>query len=355
MSPYAASAAHEGGTSGDVRADSKEDRMKIVQFASFGVPHEVARCVEVADPGEPADDEVVVEVEAFPINPVDLLTISGQYAVKPDLPATPGSEGVGRVKAAGGGVGHVAAGDRVLLIGRGNWAQQLTVKGETVFKLPDDADVLQLAMVKINPATALLMLSDYVDLKAGDWVIQDAANSGVGNNLIRLAQADGIRTVNVVRRQSLIEPLRAIGGDVVVVDGDDLAARVAAAIGGAGIRLGIDAIAGTACMRLAECLAEGGTIVNYGMLSGEPCMVSPDQVVFRKITLTGFWLGGTLPHMSKVRFAELYGDLVGRIVDGSLRVAVEATYGIEDIQAALEHAGRQGRDGKILVTPKGTV
>ena len=329
--------------------------MKIVQFSSFGTPHLVAECIDAPEPGPPADDEVVVAVEAFPINPVDLLTIAGQYAVRPDLPTTPGAEGVGRVTAAGAGVAHVAEGDRVLLVGRGNWAQQIKVKGATVLKLPADADVLQLAMLKVNPATALLMLREAVDLEPGDWVIQDAANSGVGTNLIRLAKADGLRTVNVVRRESLIAPLQAMGADVVVVDGDDLAARVAAATGGAPIRLAVDAVAGEACQRLAECLADGGTIVNYGMLSGRPCMVSPAHVVFRGITLTGFWLGGVLPRMPADKVEALYGDLAARIVDGSLRVAVEATYRIEDIGEALEHAGREGRDGKVLVTPHGPV
>lgn len=329
--------------------------MKIIQFASFGTPHEVSQCVDAPDPGAPADDEVVVAVEAFPINPVDLLTIAGLYASRPPLPATPGSEGVGRVVAAGAAVGHVGEGDRVLLVGRANWAQMKTVKGAAVLKLPADVDVLQLAMLKINPATALMMLRDYVSLEPGDWLIQDAANSGVGTNLIRLAKADGVRTVNVVRREALIASLEAMGADVVVIDGDDLAERVAAATDGAPIRLAIDAIAGDAPQRLAQCLAEGGTIVNYGMLSGAPCTISPDQVVFRSITLKGFWLGVMLPHMPADKVAALYADLVGRLADGSLGVAVEATYGIEDIGAALEHAARPGRDGKILVTPNGPV
>ena len=79
-----------------------------------------------------------------------------------------------------------------------------------------------------------------------------------------------MRTVNVVRRAELIEPLQAIGADVVVVDGDDLAERVRAETNGAAIKLAIDAVGGAAIMRLGDCLAEGGTIVNYGLLSASP-------------------------------------------------------------------------------------
>ena len=77
-------------------------------------------------------------------------------------------------------------------------------------------------MLRVNPATAYLMLHDYVAAKAGNWVIQNAANSGVGHCLIRLARQVGVRTINVVRRESLVAPLKAYGADVVLVDGPDL-------------------------------------------------------------------------------------------------------------------------------------
>jgi trans-2-enoyl-CoA reductase len=210
-------------------------------------------------------------------------------------------------------------------------------------------------MLKVNPATALLMLRDYVELQPGDWVIQDAANSGVGTSLIRLAKADGIRTVNVVRRSALIQPLQAIGADVVVVDGDDLAARVREATGAAAIRLAIDAIGGAMVLRLADCLAEGGTVVNYGLLSGEPCQLGAHHTIFKGITLTGFWLQKALTSMARPDLEALYRDLAARIADGTLRVEVEATYPIEEIKAALAHAERTGRAGKILVLPNGPV
>ena len=178
-------------------------------------------------------------------------------------------------------------------LGRDNWCQQRKVPAAQALAVPADADLLQLAMLKVNPATALMMLRNYVELQPGDWVIQDAANSGVGTNLIRLARAEGIRTVNVVRRESLIAPLQAIGADVVVVDGPDLAERVRQATGGGAIRLAIDAIGGDIVLRLADCLAEGGTVVNYGLLSGHPCQLGAHHTIFKGITLTGFWLQKT--------------------------------------------------------------
>jgi NADPH:quinone reductase-like Zn-dependent oxidoreductase len=301
-----------------------------------------------------AEGEVVVDIEAFPINPADLLTITGSYAVRPTLPATLGAEAAGRISARGAGVEDLAVGDRVIVLARDNWCQQRRLPAAQVLKAPAAADPLQVAMLKVNPATALLMLERYVALQPGDWVVQDAANSGVGTNLIRLAKARGVRTVNVVRRASLVAPLEAIGADLVVVDGEDLAERVHAA--GAGpIRLAIDAIGGEAVMRLAACLAEGGTVVNYGLLSGRPCMLGADQTIFRSITLTGFWLQKALTAMARPDLVKLYHDLAKWVADGTLRVEVEATYPIEQIKQALAHAGREGRSGKILVTPNGPI
>jgi NADPH:quinone reductase-like Zn-dependent oxidoreductase len=328
--------------------------MKIVQFGRYGVPHEVCDCVEAEDPGVPAADEVVVAVEAAPINPADLLIIEGRYPGPTELPAPLGIEGVGRVVAVGSGVEELAEGDRVMSLARANWAERITIKAAQAIKLPGDLDVLQAAMMKANPATALLMLRDYVDLSKGDWVIQNAANSAVGQHVIRLAKAHGLHSANVVRREALVAPLEAIGADIVVVDGDDLAARVRDK-GGEGAKLAIDAIGGEATLRLADCLADGGTVVNYGFLSGEPCMITPHQAIVHGITLTGFWLAGLFRTAPPEEIRAIYAEVARLMTEGALEAPVEATYEIADIKDALAHAEREGRDGKILITPNGPV
>lgn len=327
--------------------------MKVVQFDTFGPAHQVARIVEFPEPEPCAAGEVLVEVEAFPINPVDLLTIAGSYATRPPLPAVPGSEALGRVVAIGDDVSHVAPGDRVLMMSRENWAQRKKIRAGEAIRIDVDADPLQLAMLKINPPTAYLMLTRYRELAAGDWVIQNAANSGVGTYLIRLAAALGIRTINVVRRDDVAASLQERGADVVLVDGPDLEERAQAAVGDGNLPLAIDAVAGDATGRLAACLAEGGVVVNYGLLSGMPCAVDPHHIVFRGITLTGFWLVKFLTAMSSEERGSLYADLAERVAAGGMSVDVEAVYPMDEVGAALEHASRSARGGKVLVTPNG--
>src|SRR6266566_4068896 len=160
--------------------------MKKIELSAYGAPEEVARCVDAPDVGDPGPGEVVFDVLAFPINPADVSFCRGSYRLRPLLPATPGAECVGRVAAVG-------AGDAI--------------------PVPSGLDLAQAAMLRINPATALLLLEDHVALAPGDWVIQDVANSAVGRHLIVLARARGIRTVNVVRRDDVAVELRALGAD----------------------------------------------------------------------------------------------------------------------------------------------
>ena len=317
--------------------------MRQMQFTRFGVPHEVAEIVEVAEPGAPGPGRVNVKVLASPINPADLLNMEGRYgAVPPKLPMTQGAEGVGRVTAVGEGVSNVKVGDLVTPPARGLWRDMVQGPAAGLVALPPQADLLQLAMLRANPATAWVMLVDFV--------IQNAAKSAVGRHLIRLSKHKGWRTVNVVRRASLVDELTAIGADVVLVDGDDLAERVAERTGGRLPRLAIDAIGGEAVRRLAQATADEGVVVNYGLLSNEPLMIDARETVFRDITLRGFWLAKWFQVTPPAEIGRTYAFLGEMIAKGELSVPVEATYDLSDVKAAVAHAAREGRDGKIVIT-----
>lgn len=324
--------------------------MKRAYLTAFGNPADVVELRDDPEPAAPQGSQVLVDILGASINPAELLLIQGRYASRPPLPVALGIEGAGRVSAVGEGVSGLAVGDLVMCLPRQNWAERLLFDAEELVRLPPGTDPLQAAMLKVNPATALMMLRDIVSLKAGDWVVQNAANSAVGRYLIRLASDMPVRTVNIVRRQSLVAELEQEGADVVLVDGPDIAQRVREAVDGP-VRLGIDAIGGSATLRLADCLSDEGVIANYGLLSGEPCQLGAEQAIFRSIVLRGFWLAKELSRMDRAAIEALYGDLAERVARGSLRVPVEATYPLGEIGAALDHALREGRDGKILLTP----
>jgi trans-2-enoyl-CoA reductase len=296
---------------------------------------------------------------AAPINPSDVLTLTGQYGILPPLPAIGGGEGVGRIVEHGPGVTAPEIGQTVLLpFGIGTWATHMVADAKALLPLPNDVDPIQLSMITVNPPTASLLLSEFVDLQEGEWVIQNAANSGVGSYLIDLAKLRGLKTVNVVRRESLVAPLLEAGADVVLVDGEvdgqSLAERVGTATDDAPIRLGIDAVGGAATNRIGEALTEGATIVNYGSMSGEPCILHPANIVFKDITVRGFWLVIWLRTATPSQQQELYGMLTGLMAQGKLSTAIDSTYSVKDIKKAVEVAAGGQRNGKVIVVGDGS-
>jgi NADPH:quinone reductase-like Zn-dependent oxidoreductase len=181
------------------------------------------------------------------------------------------------------------------------------------------------------------------------------ANSAVGRLLIVLARQRGLRTVNVVRRAELAGDLKALGADVVMVDGDDLAQRVAQATGDARIMLGIEAIGGAATGRLVDCVATDGTAVHYGSMSGEDPKITRNNFIYRGVKVTGFMLGRFLAKRSAEQIRAIYADLGRQVKDGTLSAPVDTVYPIEGIKDALAHADKGGRNGKILVSPNGAI
>lgn len=321
--------------------------MRAVQFSRFGVPEEVAEVVDLPDP-QPGPGEVVVELLASPINPADLLYLRGEYGVVPPLPADAGFEGVARVVALGSdAVTHVQVGDRVLLNG-GAWRERAVRPASEVFPLPRELPDDQLAMLTVNPLTARAMLSE-VRLPAGAFVIKNAANSGVGSVFFALARRAGLRGVAVVRRPGLEDMLKKFGAEHVLVDGPDLAERVRALVGDGSLPLAVDAVGGAATARLGACVSPGGTVLNYGLLSGEACHLSAADLVFRGVVLRGFWLANWFRRTSLHDMQAAYGELLTLIGEGVVHTPVEASYPLHRVREALQHAARGGRDGKVLL------
>lgn len=318
--------------------------------AAHGAPRDVLRVVD-QDPGHPAADEVVIRMEAAAMHIADLRTIEGAATFRRPLPRTPGFEGIGRVERAGVAAGFVA-GDRVFPpLGSGTFRERLRCRGADCLPAPE-GDAAQLALLTVNGPTAAVLLEDFVALQPGDWLVQNAANSSCGRYLIGLARLAGVRTVNVVRRPEMADELAALGGDAVLVDGPDLAARVRAATGGVAPRLGVDAVAGAATQRIAECLAPESPLVCYGAMGGAPCEID-FYLMFREgIVLHGLSFVRQLQRRRPDEVRALYARLAGLMADGRLAARIAAVYPLERVVEACERAARSGaeRDGKVIIS-----
>jgi NADPH:quinone reductase-like Zn-dependent oxidoreductase len=322
--------------------------MYTLQMVAFGDPTEVVKLVELPNPPAPGDNEVLVAIEYAPINTSVLLMIRGLYGVRPSLPAGVGNEGVGRVLAVGNSVTHLKVDDRVVIPpAYSSWRERVTLPANELFALPANADPQQLSMLYINPPTAALLLSEHVQLSPGEWVIQDAGNSGVGRWVIAFAKDRGLKTVSLVRRQVVVKELTAAGADVVLVDGVDgggIAERVAEATGHAKIMLALDGVAGNAMPSLTGSLSPGGTLVVYAFMSEQPGLANPRDLIFRGVTIRGFWLES--PEMrNSPKLVEAIKTGARLVAEGKVQVPIAAVYPLTAAQEALKHA-RTG--GKVL-------
>jgi NADPH:quinone reductase-like Zn-dependent oxidoreductase len=322
--------------------------MKAIQIETFGNPAEVVHAVDIPDVGAPAAGEVVIALEASPINQYDLLMIAGGYGYRPQLPAIMGTEGVGRVIAVGAGVKHLKEGDRTLVpFLHPSWAERIKTNAPWLRPLPS-GDINQFAMMGVNPPTAYLLLTDIVKLPRGSWVIQNGANSGVGRATIAIAQSLGLRTVNVVRRGEVVAEMKALGGDVVLLDGSDLAARVAEKTGNAPITLALDGVGNTSPMNLMNCLSESGVLVSYGGTSRKPMVVNPGSFIFKKQTIRGFWLLYWYQSAKPDEIIAMFDHLAPLIAAGTIATPVAATYRFDQVSKAITKAAESG--GKVLFT-----
>ena len=324
--------------------------MKRIVYREIGNPADVLNIEEIA-PRALEAGEARVAVLATPIHPSNVLKISGQYGIKPIFPAIPGSEGVGKIMEVAPGVTQVKPGQLVLLLGYSTWQQELIGPAGSFIPLPDGADVQQLSMLAINPLTALCLLEQFVSLQAGDYLVQNAANSAVGCYLIQLAKQRGIRTINVVRRESAVQGLLDIGADHVLIDGPELTAQIEQAAEAKPISLAIDAVGGESFTKLTNALSFRGTIVCYGLMSMTEPVLPSGSVIFKELQVRGFWLTKWFEHATQQEKHHSLGKLIQLVSSGQLEATVGRTFSLEEIKEAVTLAAQEGRDGKVLLLP----
>jgi NADPH:quinone reductase-like Zn-dependent oxidoreductase len=328
--------------------------MKAILFEQFGEPREVLQVREVPLP-QPGVGEARVRMRMVPINPSDLMTIRGKYGRLPTLPATPGFEGVGVVDTASGLLARLRGlkpGRRVAVLnGRGgNWQEFVTLPARQLVPVPDDIPDEQVATFFVNPATALVMTQHVLQVTRGSWLLQTAAGSALGRMVIRLGKQRGFHTINVVRRQSLVGELKALGAEEVLCSpGDDVAAAVQKITGGAMVPYALDAVGGPGIRDLVQALAPQGRLLVYGTLSGEPVPLDPRSLMTGQKVIEGFWLSEWVKRQGVLRMLGLFRQITALLRAGVLTSPVAATFAMDQVAQAVARADEPGRGGKVLL------
>lgn len=331
--------------------------MKAIVFEQFGEPADVLQLRETAVP-EPVAGQVRVRMLASPINPSDLMTVRGKYGVLPELPATPGFEGVGVVEAAGGGLlGRYLVGKRVAVLNgvTGNWREQTVIPAKQAIPLPNDVALEQAATFFVNPATAYIMTRSVLNVQPGAWLLQTAAGSALGRMVIRLGNRFGFKTLNVVRREAQMDELKQLGGDAVIAfdarqeSPENLQQAVHEFTAGSGVPYAIDPVGGPTGSAVVKCLARGGRMLVYGTLSDEPLTFSPRDLMTPATTVQGFWLARWMERRKLLGKLKLVRRITQLMRDGVLVSDIGELFPLERITDAVRQSEQVGRGGKVLL------
>lgn len=320
-----------------------------LQFTRTGKPLEVLE-LQHRDLSPLKPNEVRVAMRYAPINPADLNFIEGNYGRAANPPVIPGHEGCGEVMEIGDDVTSLAKGDAVIPLHPGGiWCQHLTAPEGWFAKLPETIDPVQASMLRVNPVTAWRLLHDFVDLREGEWIAQNAANSGVGIATLQIAKKLGLRTVNFVRRPELITELLALGADAVFLDDDEGLAAAKELVGKATPRLAANAVGGDSALRLLDLVAAQGTLVTYGAMSRRSLKVPNKYLIFKDLILRGLWVSPWYEKASHAEIQDVLRPLAAMLLDGTLTQPIDRIVPLSSYPQAIERAQASARNGKVIL------
>lgn len=309
--------------------------------------------VDTIDVPIPGPGEVLVRMEAAPINPSDLSMLQGTYNTKPNYPFVPGLEGCGVVVSAGSGLlPRLRLNQRVACSpmpnGHGTWAQYIVTKATRCIPLKKHVNQDQGATLLVNPMTAMSLM-DIAKQGKHQAVVNNAAGSALGKMLIRLAKRFEIPLINVVRREEQVQELQQLGAHCVLNSSlpnfdqtlKDLAHELNAT-------LFLDAVGGTATSSFIQAAPKGSTILLYANLSEEPFLVEPRRILQENKTISGFSLGNYTAQKSIFQLLNLSGQ-VQKYIGEELETQIAARYSLLEINLALQQYKRHMSDGKVLI------
>ena len=323
--------------------------MKRIVFDQVGKPAEILKSTDVPRP-EPGPNEVRIRVIASPINPSDIMFVQNLYGIRPQLPSGAGFEGMGVVDALGEGV-EMPLGARVSFTGVGTWSEYAIAHQRALIPVADAIPDDVAAQLFVNPFTAYAMVQDS-GVPEGGWLMLTAAGSAFGKLVIQLCQMRGIKTIGTVRHDDLNDELKTLGlTQVVNTETENLAARVKQITDGIGVSCVLDAVGGHTATEAVKCLAKGGTMIIYGLMSLQDPTLNAGLLIFRELTVKGFWLTDWMRRVDSQTRQDVAKQVINLLSSGKIQLPIEASYSLDQIAEAVEHADRPGRWGKILIKP----
>mmetsp|Transcript_35445 Transcript_35445/g.78638 ORF Transcript_35445/g.78638 Transcript_35445/m.78638 type:complete len:331 (-) Transcript_35445:737-1729(-) len=307
--------------------------------------------VEIPIP-EPGSGEVLVQPYMRPVNPTDVAFIKGAYGPNFPLPRVPGSEGVARVIKNGPGSSKFQEGQRVVaaqwpqFTNGGTWTTHTVVPQNILFPVPDEVSDETAAQFFINPVTVYGMFHE-LNVPAGEWLLQTAASSVLGRQVLQLAQHRGIKTINIVRRKEAVQELLDLGADAVIsTDTEDIVERVQQITGGKGAYAAIDAIGGPQTSKVVGALRKWGTYMVYGLLDLRPMELSVSDLLVQQKVVRGFLIYEWIEQQDK---ASVVAAVMKLLADKVIVPFSGESFPMEQVKEVLVKSQEVGRGAKLFL------
>lgn len=327
-----------------------------VKHDVFGDPQKVLRVETYDQLNSLGADDVHIKFLAAPINPSDINMVQGVYGVTAKLPAVGGNEGVAIVVEVGKSVSQLAVGDWVIPFrsGFGCWRTDAVTTEDELIKISNDIPAAYAATLSVNPATAYRLLRDFGNLKAGDVIMQNGANSMVGLAVIQIARLMGIKTVNIIRSNrpragKMLKLLSDLGGDLNVFDEQVNTPAFHATLSKyPPCKLAFNCIGGDATTNMIRCLAPGGTVVTYGGMSKRALTVPVDVLTAKQLKLEGFWMAKWYEENGAVEKGKMIEEIINMVRRKELTFFYDL-HDFNDFTLALHKSQEEYSSKKIIL------
>ncbi len=320
--------------------------MEAIRINEFGDPG-VMKLESGAD-FQVGGGQILVDIRAAGVNPVDTYIRAGTYAMRPDLPYTPGMDGAGTVAAVGDDTAHVSVGDRVYLAGTltGSYASQALCSASQVYPLPDNVSYTQGAGIYIPYATAWRGLFQRAEGRAGETVLVHGASGGVGIAAVQLARAAGMTVIGTAGSERGEELVAEQGAHHVVNHHDaDYTEQIMDLTGGLGVDVIMEMLANVNLDKDLNMLAYGGRVVVIGNRGA--IEINPRDAMARDASILGMVLLLAAPE----DLAAIHAGLYAGLENGALNPVVGTEFPLADAASAHVAVMEAGAYGKIVLIP----
>ncbi|XP_037031070.1 enoyl-[acyl-carrier-protein] reductase, mitochondrial [Bradysia coprophila] len=319
-------------------------RSTYLKYTEYGEPLSVIKKYEETLE-EPKGNEVLVKILAAPVNPADINVLQGKYPDKPPLPAVPGNECVAEVISCGPNAQTLRPGDRVIpfVTQLGTWRTHALFDETKLIKVPKELGIVEAATITVNPPTAYRMLKDFVAVERGDTIIQNGANSAVGQAVFQLCKLWGIQSIGIVRNRPEIDLLKdflmKLGATEVLTEEELRTTTIFKSGALPKPKLALNCVGGKSSTEVLRHLDDKGVMVTYGAMSRDPVTAPNAALIFKDISFRGFWMSRwSKENLHTTARLEMLDELTQIILNGDLMAPVHQMIPFAEYERALEGA-----------------